>query len=320
MTRLRALGSTGLSVAPLVVGGNVFGWTADEATSFAVLDAWVSGGATMIDTADIYSAWVPGHAGGESETILGRWMKARDNRDRVQIATKVGMLPTGDGRQGLSPAVIAEQVDASLVRLQTDYIDLYYAHRDDADTPQEAVAEAFDALVRAGKVRALGASNFTLDRLMSALEISDAGGLAGYGVVQPNFSLMAEDAFPEEYRRLCIDRNIGALAYYALASGFLTGKYRSAEEAKQGSRGGANAGHFNPRGRKVLATLDQVAAETGASLAQIALAWIIATPGLTGPIASATSVAQVEELLPAMDLTLSSAQIGALNAAAATPV
>ena len=316
----RPLGSTGLSVAPLIVGGNIFGWTADETTSFAVLDAWIAGGATMIDTADVYSAWYPGHVGGESETILGRWMKARGNRAHVQIATKVGLLPTKAGAKGLSPAVIAEQVEASLARLQTDYIDLYYAHKDDPDTPQEAVAEAFDALVRAGKVRALGASNFTPERLLSALAISDAQGLAGYGAVQPNFSLMAEDAFPEPYRRLCIERNIGALPYHALASGFLTGKYRSVEEARLGSRGHATAGHFNPRGEKVLATLGQVAAETGASLAQIALAWIIATPGVTGPIASATSVTQVESLLPSMELVLSGPQMAALNAAAATPV
>jgi aryl-alcohol dehydrogenase-like predicted oxidoreductase len=298
----------------------VFGWTIDEPTSFAVLDAFVAGGATMIDTADVYYAFAPGNVGGESETILGRWMKARGNRDRVQIATKVGALPIRDGRKGLAPDVIAEAIDASLARLQTDYVDLYYAHVDDAATPQEAVAEAFDRLVRAGKVRAIGASNFSAERLESALAIAEGGGLARYGVLQPHFNLVESERFPAGYRRLCAERDVGALTYWGLASGFLTGKYRSAEEASRGSRAHSTPRYFNARGEKVLAALDAVAAETGATPAQIALAWVMATPGVTGPIASATSPAQAESLLGSMELALGAGQMAALDAAAATPV
>lgn len=322
MAELRELGSTGLSVAPLIVGGNVFGWTIeDDATSFEVLDAFMAGGATMIDTADAYYAFAPGKIGGESETVLGRWMKARGNRDRVQIATKVGALPMKDGRKGLHPDVIAEAIDASLRRLQTDYVDLFYAHVDDAAVPQEAVAEAFDRLVRAGKVRAIGASNFTPDRLLSALAISEANGLARYGVLQPHFNLMeSEQFFPADYRRLCIERDIGALTYWGLARGFLTGKYRTAEEAARAKRGASLPQYFNARGEKTLAALRTIAAETGAEPAQIALAWVRQTPGVTAPIASATSAAQVEMLLGAMELALSAEQMAALNEAASTPV
>ncbi|MES2496727.1 MAG: aldo/keto reductase [Pseudomonadota bacterium] len=318
MPQLRSLGTTGLSVAPLVVGGNVFGWTADAPTSFAVLDAFFAGGVTMIDTADAYSAFAPGNAGGESETIIGAWMKARSNRDRVQVATKVGMLPI-DGRKGLAPAVIAAGVDASLRRLQTDYIDLYYAHQDDEAVAQEAVAEAFDRLVTAGKVRAVGASNFTQQRLASALAISDRDGLARYGALQPAFNLMTTEKLPAEYRRFCQAEGIGILPYFGLASGFLTGKYRTVDDVEGTARAGGLRDYFTARGTAVLAALDRVAAETGANPAQIALAWVMATPGITAPIASATSVAQAEGLLPAMTLSLSAAQMAALDAAAVTP-
>ncbi|MBD3759794.1 aldo/keto reductase [Rhizorhabdus sp.] len=319
MSELRPLGTTGLSVAPLIVGGNVFGWTIDEATSFAVLDAFMAGGTTMIDTADVYSAFVPGNVGGESETIIGRWMKARGNRAAVQIATKVGMLPV-HGQKGLKPSVIIEGIEASLRRLQTDYVDLYYAHSDADLADQEATAEAFDRLVGAGKARAVAASNFSQDRLASALDISARNGLARYGALQPHFNLMAEEQFPAVYRDFCRDNQIGTLAYYALAAGFLTGKYRSADEVTGTPRARALGGMFNARGEKVLAALDRVAEESGASLAQIALAWVMTTPGMTGAIASATSLEQVEGLIPAMTLKLDAAQMAALDEAAATPI
>lgn len=316
MIEKRPLGTTGLSVSPLVVGGNVFGWTADEPTSFAILDAFAAAGITTIDTADVYSAFA-GLAGGESESVIGTWMQARGNRDRIQVATKMGLLPI-DGEKGLAPKLIVAGVEASLRRLRTDYIDIQFAHVDDETVPQEAVAEAFDRLVRAGKVRAIGASNFSQARLASALDAAERGGFTGYGVVEPNFSLMAEDSFPASYRRFCAEREIGVLSYYGLAGGFLTGKYRKIEDIRGGSREKWLGGYFNPRGEAVLAALDRVAAETGATPPQIAIAWIIATPGITAPIASATSVAQVEDLLPALSLTLSAEQKAALDAAAAT--
>lgn len=318
MTELRALGATGLSVAPLVVGGNVFGWTADEATSFAILDAFADAGITTIDTADVYSAFA-GLAGGESETVIGKWMKARGNRDRIQVATKVGLLPI-DGAKGLAPKVIAAGVEASLRRLQTDYIDIQFAHVDDETVPQEDVAAAFDALVKAGKVRVLGASNFPQARLASALAIAEREGLTGYGVIEPNFNLMNPENFPESYRRFCTERGIGVMSYYGLAGGFLTGKYRTAEDIVGSSREPWLGSYFNARGTAVLAAMDLIAAETGATLPQIAIAWIIATPGITAPIASATSVAQVESLLPALTLKLTAGQKAALDAAAAVGV
>jgi aryl-alcohol dehydrogenase-like predicted oxidoreductase len=318
MIEKRPLGATGLSVAPLVVGGNVFGWTADEPTSFAILDAFAAAGITTIDTSDVYSAFA-GLAGGESETVIGNWMQARRNRDRIQVATKVGLLPI-DGAKGLAPKVIAAGVEASLRRLRTDYIDIQFAHVDDETVPQEAVAEAFDTLVRAGKVRVIGASNFSQARLASALDAAERNGFVGYGVIEPNFSLMAEEKFPAGYRQFCAERKIGVISYYGLAAGFLTGKYRKPEDIKGGSREQWLGGYFNARGDAVLAALDQIAAETGATVPQVAIAWIIATPGVTAPIASATSVAQVEGLLPALTLTLSAEQKAALDAAAATPV
>jgi aryl-alcohol dehydrogenase-like predicted oxidoreductase len=318
MTELRALGATGLSVAPLMVGGNVFGWTADEPTSFAILDTFADAGITTIDTADVYSAFA-GLAGGESETVIGKWMKARGNRDRIQVATKVGLLPI-DGAKGLAPKVITAGVEASLRRLQTDYIDIQFAHVDDETVPQEDVAAAFDALVKAGKVRVLGASNFPQARLASALAIAEREGLAGYGVIEPNFNLMNPENFPESYRRFCAERGIGVMSYYGLAGGFLTGKYRKPEDIVGTTREPWLGGYFNARGSAVLAAMDRIAAETGATLPQIAIAWIIATPGITAPIASATSVAQVESLLPALTLKLTAGQKAALDAAAAVGV
>jgi len=319
MTELRTLGSTGLSVSPLIAGGNVFGWSVDEKASFAILDAFMAGGVTMIDTADVYSSFVPGNVGGESETILGSWMKARGNRSNVQIATKVGIQEI-NGRKGLDRATIAAGVELSLKRLQTDYIDLYFAHFDFPDQAQDETAEAFDRLIKAGKVRALGASNFAMDRMATALAVAEARGYTPYGALQPNFNLMSKELFPPEYRQFCIENNIGVVPYYALAAGFLTGKYRDAADAKGGTRESSVGKFFNARGDTVLAALDRVSAETGATLAQIAIAWIIATPGVTAPIASGTSVAQVESLLPAMTLELSRERQAALTEAAASPV
>ncbi|NBB14976.1 aldo/keto reductase [Caulobacter sp. SLTY] len=310
----RPLGRSGLSISPLVLGGNVFGWTADEATSHRVLDAFVDGGFETIDTADVYSAWVPGHTGGESETVIGTWLKARGRRDDVVIATKVAM---GPAHPGLSAKNIEEACEDSLRRLQTDYIDLYQSHRDDAETPQEETAEAFDRLVKAGKVRAIGASNFDAGRLGSALDISAHKGLARYDSLQPAYNLM-DRGIEGPLLDLCIAREVGVISYYGLASGFLTGKYRSEADLGKSPRGRGMGKHLEgERGPKVLAALDAVAAEAGASQAQVALAWVMARPGLTAPIASATSVAQLQELLGAARLSLSDAQMSRLNEASA---
>jgi aryl-alcohol dehydrogenase-like predicted oxidoreductase len=312
MTDLRRLGASDLKIAPLVLGGNVFGWTADRDASFAVLDAFVDGGGTMIDTADVYSAWVPGHRGGESETMIGEWLRASGKRDRVQIATKVGMLP-GDGGEKLAPARIAAACDASLGRLGTDHIDLYFAHQDDDATPQDAVAEAFAKLVDAGKVRVLGASNFHAARLKSAIEGARAAGLPHYQVLQPEYNLVSRTKFEGELQDYCVEFNIGVVPYYGLASGFLTGKYRSSDDLKKSVRGGRMTDLLEGKGRAMLAAMDGVAAETGATLAQIALTWLIAQPGVTAPIASATSAEQIADLLPAMDLRLTDDQLARLT-------
>ncbi|ODU20013.1 MAG: alcohol dehydrogenase [Sphingomonas sp. SCN 67-18] len=310
---MRALGKSGLSTPPLVLGGNVFGYTADRAASFAVLDAFMAGGGTMIDTADVYSAWVPGHKGGESETVIGEWLKRRGRRDDVLIATKVGMLP-GEGGEGLAPARIAAAVEASLTRLGTDYIDLYYAHKDDPATPMDASLRALDALVKAGKVRALGASNFAHHRLDEALATAAHGDLTPYTVLQPEYNLVARKDFEGPVQQLAIDRGLGVLPYFGLASGFLTGKYRTAADLQGRERGESVKTYLNARGLSVIGAMDVIARESGATHAQIALAWIAAQPGVTAPIASATDVGQMEELLGAMRLTLSAEQIAVLNA------
>jgi aryl-alcohol dehydrogenase-like predicted oxidoreductase len=305
-----------LQIAPLVLGGNVFGWTADRDASFAVLDAFVAGGGTMIDTADVYSAWVPGHKGGESESMIGEWLKASGKRDDVLIATKVGMLP-GEGGEKLAPARIAAACEASLKRLGTDRIDLYFAHQDDEDTPQEAALEAFAKLVDAGKVRVLGASNFHAARLKSANEKARAAGLPRYDVLQPEYNLVSRHKFEGELQDFCVEWNVGVVPYYGLASGFLTGKYRSRDDLSKSVRGGRMGDLLEGKGAAVLKALDSVAEETGATLAQISLAWLIAQAGVSAPIASATSVKQVEELLPAMTLELSKDQVERLNEAGA---
>ncbi len=312
MIPTRRLGSTDLKISPLMLGGNVFGWTADRDASFAVLDAFVAGGGTMIDTADVYSAWVPGNAGGESETVIGEWLRRSGKRDNVLIATKVGMLP-GEGGDKLAPARIAAACEASLRRLSTDRIDLYFAHRDDDDTPQEATLEAFGRLVDAGKVRVVGASNFGAMRLKSARDIAIAHGLPSYHVLQPEYNLVSRDTFEGELQAFCIEYNIGVVPYSGLASGFLTGKYRSRDDLGQSVRGGRMGELIDGRGAPILNTMDAVADECGATLAQIALAWLMAQPGVTAPIASATGVGQLEELLGAMTLQLSEDQLARLT-------
>jgi aryl-alcohol dehydrogenase-like predicted oxidoreductase len=311
MTDLRALGSSGLKTPPLILGGNVFGWTADQAMSFAILDAFVAGGGTMIDTADVYSVWAPGNQGGESETVIGAWLTARGRRDDVLIATKVGMRPEGPG--ALTAERIIAGVEGSLKRLRTEYIDLYFAHRDDAETPLEITLGAFDQLVRSGKVRAIGASNYDTARLAQALDVSVAKEFARYSVLQPHYNLVSRELFEGPLQELCVAQNLGVVPYYGLASGFLTGKYRKPADFAERARRGAVEKHFNEFGLSVLAVVDQVAAEAGATQAQVALAWLMARPSVTAPIASATSVPQVEELLGAMRLRLSSAQQAALD-------
>jgi aryl-alcohol dehydrogenase-like predicted oxidoreductase len=314
----RTLGHGGLTTPPLILGGNVFGWTADQATSLSILDAFLAGGGRMVDTADGYSSWVPGNKGGESESIIGAWLRTRGRRDDVLIATKVGAEM--NGTRGLAPDRIAAAAEASLRRLGTDRIDLYFAHYDDPDTPLDDSLEAFDRLIQAGKVRAIGASNYGADRLEQALDISAAKGLAAYSVLQPEFNLLERSAFEGPLQDLCVARGIAATPYYGLASGFLTGKYRSKADVAGKARGARVGKYLNERGLGVLKALDTVAAEAGATPAQVALAWLAAQRAVAAPIASATSVGQVEELLGAMRLSLSADQLAVLDAASGAPV
>jgi len=309
----RTLGASGLTTPALILGGNVFGWTADRPASFAILDAFVGGGGRMIDTADSYSTWVPGHGGGESESIIGAWLRQRGRRDDVLIATKVG-AEVG-GTKGLAPARIAASVDGSLQRLGTDRIDLYFAHYDDPAMPLDDTLAAFDRLVRDGKVRAIGASNHDAARLRQALHISTARGLASYTVLQPHFNLVERARFEGPLQDLCVARGIATVPYFALASGFLTGKYRRKADTGGAARGGAVGRYLDPHGLAVLAAVDAVAADAEATPAQVALAWLAAQRSVAAPIASATSVAQVDELLGAMRLVLTLPQLAALDAA-----
>ena len=286
----------------LVLGGNVFGWTADQDTSFAILDTFFEAGGRMVDTADMYSAWVPGHKGGESETVLGAWMKARGNRKEMRIATK---LNGANQPGGLAPEKIATALEASLKRLQTDYVDLYYAHRDDTQTPLDVIAGGFDAQVRAGKVRAVGASNFTAERLQAARQAALAGGYAPYTVVQNEYNLLVRGQHEGAMCDICTTQGVAALPYYGLAAGFLTGKYRTEADLAKSPRGqGAPKRHL-AESLAMLERMDKVAAQAGATLAQIALAWVLARPGISAPISSATSVTQVKELIGATRLSLS---------------
>jgi aryl-alcohol dehydrogenase-like predicted oxidoreductase len=311
----RRLGATDLETPPLVLGGNVFGWTADKATSFALLDRFVEKGGRMIDTADVYSAWVPGHKGGESEEVIGQWLKRSGKREDVLIATKVGMLP-GQGGEKLAPARIAAACEASLKRLGTDRIDVYFAHQDDESVPQEDVLEAFGKLIDAGKVRVLGASNFHAMRLKSALDIARDKGLPHYHVLQPEYNLVSRRKFEGELQDLAIEHNIAVTPYYGLASGFLTGKYRSKEDLGKSVRGN-RMGELLDTKQGVLDAMDSVAEETGATLAQVALAWLAAQPGVTAPIASATSIEQLDDLMGSMDVSLSDEQLARLTEAGA---
>ena len=313
--RLRPLGNSGLLVAPLAFGGNVFGWTADEATSFSLLDGFVDAGFNLIDTADVYSRWVPGHSGGESETIIGKWLKQRpSNRSRIVLATKVGK-EMGPGQIGLAPAYIRSAVEDSLKRLQTDCIDLYQSHDDDAATPLEDTLAAYADLIQAGKVRAIGASNFTAARLAEALATSRRLGLPRYESLQPLYNLVDRASYEAELEPLCRKEGIGVINFFGLARGFLTGKYRSEADLSKSPRGGGVKGYLNERGFRILAALDAVAQEHGATPAQVALAWQMARPGLTAPIASATSVKQFEELAGAATLRLDADAIARLNEA-----
>jgi aryl-alcohol dehydrogenase-like predicted oxidoreductase len=311
------LGGSGLTTPPLTLGGNVFGWTADRAVSHSVLDAFVSGGGRMIDTADSYSGWVSGNTGGESETIIGEWLHARGRRADVMIATKVGAEVFGS--RGLAPERIARSAEGSLKRLRTDYIDLYFAHYDDPETPLDATLGAFDRLVQSGKVRAIGASNYTAGRLREALGTSAARSFVSYSVLQPEYNLVVRSKFEGALQNLCIERGLAAVPYFALASGFLTGKYRLAGDLAGRARGGAVARYLNDYGMGVLQALERVAATLDATPAQVALAWLAAQPAVAAPIASATNVAQVEELLGAMRLTLTPAQLRALDEASTLP-
>jgi len=311
----RALGGSGLTVAPLAFGGNVFGWTADEATSLRLLDAFVGDGFNLVDTADVYSRWVKGHSGGESETVIGRWLKQSGKRHRVVLATKVGM-DLGDGKVGLGPKYIRQAVDASLRRLQVDHIDLYQAHEDDPKTPLEETLGAFADLIRAGKVRAIGASNYSAARLSEALSTSARLRLPRYESLQPLYNLMERPAYEAELEAVCRREGLGVINYFGLASGFLTGKYRSEADAAKSPRGGNIVKKYlNERGRRVLDALDSAAAQHRATPAQVALAWQMARPGLTAPIASATSLAQWQELAGAARLQLDAATIEAIDSA-----
>ena len=313
MATPRELGHSGLHLAPLVLGGNVFGWTADETTSFAVLDAFVAGGGNAIDTADVYSAWVPGHAGGgQSETVIGKWLKQRSRRDDVLIFTKVGM-ELGPDKKGLSKARVKQALEDSLRRLQTDYVDLYQSHKDDTTLPVSEPLEAYADLIKEGKVRAIGASNFKPERLQDALDAAQ-GGLPRYQSLQPEYNLYDRDTFENEDLKVVQANDLGVIPYFGLASGFLTGKYRSEADLKQSQRGGGiGPKYLNDKGFKLLKALDAVAGRHGVSQAQVALAWLMQAPGITAPIASATKVEQVQELLKAMDVQLTPEDVAELQ-------
>ena len=313
----RPLGRSGLNVSPLAFGGNVFGWTVDAATSFKLLDAWVGAGFNFIDTADMYSAWAPGHRGGESETVIGKWLRASGKRNQVVIATKVGK-PMRPDKKGLKPAYIRSAVEASLRRLQTDHIDLYQSHDDDADTPLEDSLAAFGALIKAGKVRAIGASNYSAARFAQALETSAKHGLARYESLQPLYNLYDRAVFEDALQALCINQDVGVMNFYALAAGFLTGKYRSAADASKSVRGkNVTTRYLDPRGLRILGALDNVARRHGTRPGAVAVAWLLTRPGVTSPIASATSLDQLHELVAATRIELSSEDIVNLDTASA---
>jgi len=314
--QMRKLGHTDLSIAPLVLGGNVFGWTADKKASFAVLDRFAAAGLNAVDTADSYSTWVRGNSGGESETIIGEWMKARGNRSRVIVITKVGS-PMGPGKEGLKATYIEEAVEASLRRLQTDAIDLYLSHWPDIATPFEETLGAYQRLIEKGKIRWCGASNLTADLLKAALAAAKAKGLPRYEVLQPEYNLADRQGFESGLAELCAREEIGVITYFSLAKGFLSGKYRGEKDLAGSARADGVKVYLNPRGFRILDALDSVAAARKANPAEVALAWVMARPGVTAPIASATSVEQVESLIRATALKLMAAEMAALDKASA---
>src|SRR5271169_3921246 len=312
----RKLGSSNLEVSPLCLGGNVFGWTIDEKTSFAILDALVEAGFNFIDTADMYSTWVPGHKGGESETIIGNWLKRTGNRGKVVIATKVGK-EMGPNEKGLAKAYIFRAVERSLERLRTDYIDLYQSHSDDETTPIEETMEAYAELIKQGKVRAIGASNYTAERLAAALQVSEQHGYPRYESLQPHYNLYERAGYEAALEPLCLAKGLGVIPYFSLASGFLTGKYRSESDLSKSPRGQGVKKYLDGRGLRILAALDQVAREKHSTPGKVALAWLLARPSITAPIASATSVEQLHDLIDATKLELDAASIEQLNQASA---
>jgi aryl-alcohol dehydrogenase-like predicted oxidoreductase len=314
--QMRQLGRSPLRIAPLMFGGNVFGWTTDQATSFALLDAFLDAGFNAIDTADAYSRWVLGHQGGESETLIGAWLKARgpSARDKVVIATKLGM-DLGEGRSGLSKRWMAKAVDASLQRLQTDHIDLYQAHKDDPATPLEETLEGFADLIAAGKVRVIGASNYSAARLASALEVSARLGLPRYETLQPLYNLVERPAYEAELKAVCEAKGLGVISYSSLASGFLTGKYRSDADLSKSPRGGGVKKYLGAQGQAALKALDDIAGQHHATPSQVALAWLMAQPTVVAPIASATSVEQLRDILQAASLSLSAKDLASLDEA-----
>jgi aryl-alcohol dehydrogenase-like predicted oxidoreductase len=312
----RRLGKTGFTVAPLAFGGNVFGWTADEAMSFKLLDAFVDAGFNLVDTADSYSRWATGHQGGESETVIGRWIARRGRHDDVVIATKVGS-DMGQGHKVLRKDYILQAAEASLRRLQVDCIDLYQSHWDDENTPLEETLSAYDQLLRQGKVKAIGASNLTATRLRQALDVSDSKSLPRYATLQPHYNLYERATFEGELQSLCITENLGVITYFSLAAGFLTGKYRSEADFSKSARGPGMKKFLNPRGMKILDALDAVARRLHAKPAQVALAWLMTRPGVTAPIVSATNLDQLNEILRAATLKLDAQAVKTLDAASA---
>lgn len=312
----KQLGGSDLQVAPLTLGGNVFGWTIDEATSFKILDGFTGAGFNLIDTADVYSSWATGNKGGESETIIGNWMKDRGNRADVVLATKVGS-DMGQGHTDLSKSYIFKAVEDSLRRLKTDYIDLYQTHWDDARTPVEETLEAYQELIKQGKVRWIGASNLSPERLTASLKAADAHGLPKYQSFQPHYNLVVRNQFEGALQDICLQNNLGVISYYSLASGFLTGKYRSADDLSKSARGGGVKEYLNDRGLGILTALDEIAAAHSTSVASVALAWLMTRPSVTAPIASATSMAQLDDLTAAANLSLSQDEIVLLDKASA---
>ena len=310
----RKLGNTDLEFAPLALGGNVFGWTIDEATSFQVLDAFANAGFNFIDTADVYSRWAPGNTGGESETIIGKWMKEKNNREKIIVATKVGS-DMGQGHKDLSKKYILKAVEDSLLRLQTDYIDLYQTHWDDNTTPVDETLEAYSQLVKQGKVRWIGASNLTPERLKKSLQASKKHGYPSYQSFQPGYNLYDREDYEKEIEPICLENKIGVITYYSLASGFLSGKYRSENDLTKSKRGGGIKKYLNERGFKILRALDEVAKTFSTTPSAIAIAWILSRPGITAPISSATSVEQLHELIKATEINLNDAAVELLNKA-----